>query len=30
MEDQPFEVHLIKGPQGIGMSLTGEMGGKIA
>lgn len=28
MEEQPFEVHLIKGPQGLGMSLTGgEMGG---
>ena len=29
MEEQPFEVHLFKGPQGLGMSLTGgEMGGK--
>ncbi|XP_020898984.1 disks large homolog 1-like [Exaiptasia diaphana] len=28
MDEQPFEVHLIKGPQGLGMSLTGgEMGG---
>ncbi|EDO34828.1 predicted protein [Nematostella vectensis] len=29
-EEQPFEVHLIKGPQGLGMSLTGgESGGPI-